>query len=389
MWRHIASNFLTFLVVVVFLLGGVILWGQNEYQATGPLEEPICLQVPRGSSMRGISTDLAEQGAITSERIFRIGADYTDKTQLLKAGSWLIPEGSSMGEIADIVTRGGASTCGTEVVYRIGVNASEVEVRELDPATNRFVEVAAFDPQAEEVAPPAEFTDVRQQADTRYRVAVAEGVTSWQVVNALNAVDALEGDVEAVPPEGSLAPNSYEFSVGDTRLSILDRMREAQDLILTEAWQNRASDIAVETPEEALILASIIEKETGVPTERGQVASVFTNRLKEGMRLQTDPTVIYGITNGEGVLGRGLRQSELRAETPYNTYVIDGLPPTPIANPGRASIEAAVNPEETDYVFFVARTLDPRDGHLFAETLEEHNRNVAAYRALEAERANQ
>lgn len=389
MWRHIASNSLTFLVVVVFLLGGVILWGQNEYQATGPLEEPICLQVPRGSSMRGISADLAEQGAITSERIFRIGADYTDKTQLLKAGSWLIPEGSTMGEITDIVTRGGASTCGTEVVYRIGVNASEVEVRELDPATNRFVEVAAFDPQAEEVTPPAEFTEVRDQADTRYRVAVAEGVTSWQVVNALGAVDALDGDVAAVPPEGSLAPNSYEFSVGDTRESILTRMREAQELILTEAWQNRASDIAVETPEEALILASIIEKETGVPTERGQVASVFTNRLQEGMRLQTDPTVIYGITNGEGVLGRGLRQSELRAETPYNTYVIDGLPPTPIANPGRASIEAAVNPEDTDYVFFVARTLDPRDGHLFAETLEEHNRNVAAYRALEAERANQ
>ncbi|MGK7652577.1 endolytic transglycosylase MltG [Roseovarius sp. B08] len=389
MWRHVASNFLTFLVVVVFLLGGVILWGQNEYQATGPLEDPICLQVPRGSSMRGISSDLAEQGAITSERIFRIGTDYSDKTELLKAGSWLIPEGSSMGEIADIVTRGGASTCGTEVVYRIGVNASEVEVRELDPATNRFVEVAAFDPQAEEVTPPAEFTEVRQQADTRYRVAVAEGVTSWQVVDALNAVDALEGEVEAVPAEGSLAPNSYEFSVGDTRLSILDRMREAQDLILTEAWQNRASDIAVQTPEEALILASIIEKETGVPTERGQVASVFTNRLQQGMRLQTDPTVIYGITNGEGVLGRGLRQSELRAETPYNTYVIDGLPPTPIANPGRASIEAAVNPENTDYVFFVARTLDPRDGHLFAETLEEHNRNVAAYRALEAERANQ
>ncbi|MEQ9054477.1 MAG: endolytic transglycosylase MltG [Roseovarius confluentis] len=389
MWRHIASNFLTFLVVVVFLLGGVILWGQNEYQATGPLEEPICLQVPRGSSMRGISADLAEQGAITSERIFRIGADYTDKTQLLKAGSWLIPEGSTMGEITDIVTRGGASTCGTEVVYRIGVNASEVEVRELDPATNRFVEVAAFDPQTEEVTPPAEFTEVRDQADTRYRVAVAEGVTSWQVVNALGAFDALDGDVAAVPPEGSLAPNSYEFSVGDTRESILTRMREAQELILTEAWQNRASDIAVETPEEALILASIIEKETGVPTERGQVASVFTNRLQEGMRLQTDPTVIYGITNGEGVLGRGLRQSELRAETPYNTYVIDGLPPTPIANPGRASIEAAVNPEDTDYVFFVARTLDPRDGHLFAETLEEHNRNVAAYRALEAERANQ
>ncbi|MFN3209703.1 MAG: endolytic transglycosylase MltG [Roseovarius sp.] len=389
MWRNIASNFLTFLVVVIFLLGGVILWGQNEYQATGPLEEPICLQVPRGSSMRGVSSNLAEQGAITSERIFRIGTDYSDKTELLKAGSWLIPEGSSMGDIADIVTRGGASTCGTEVVYRIGVNASEVEVRELDPASNRFVEVAAFDPKAEDVTPPAEFTEVRAQADTRYRVAVAEGVTSWQVVDALKAVDALDGELEAVPPEGSLAPSSYEFSVGDTRESILARMREAQDLILTEAWQNRGSDIAVQTVEEALILASIIEKETGVPTERGQVASVFTNRLQQGMRLQTDPTVIYGITNGEGVLGRGLRQSELRRETPYNTYVIDGLPPTPIANPGRASIEAAVNPEDTDYVFFVARTLDPRDGHLFAETLEEHNRNVAAYRALEAERANQ
>ena len=132
-----------------------------------------------------------------------------------------------------------------------------------------------------------------------------------------------------------------------------------------------------------------MEKETGIPSEREQVASVFINRLNEGMRLQTDPTVIYGITNGEGVLGRGLRQSELRAATPYNTYVIPGLPPTPIANPGRASIEAALNPDDAEYLFFVARTLDPSDGHVFAETLDEHNANVAAYRRLEAERANQ
>ncbi|MEL7259246.1 MAG: endolytic transglycosylase MltG [Pseudomonadota bacterium] len=386
MWRNIASNFLTLLVVIIFLLGGVILWGQNEYSSAGPLEEPICLQVPRGSSMRGISENLAEQGAVSNGSIFRIGVDYADKTQLLKAGSWLIPEGSSMSEIADIITRGGASTCGTEVVYRIGVNSAQVEVRELDPATNRFVERVAF--AADEDA-PAGYTEVREQSDTRYRVAVAEGVTSWQIVNALNSIDALEGEVAEVPPEGSLAPDSYEFSSGDDRASVIQRMRNAQDAILAEVWEERDEDIPLTEPYEALILASIIEKETGVAEERGQVASVFTNRLRQGMRLQTDPTVIYGITNGEGVLGRGLRQSELRRATPYNTYVIEGLPPTPIANPGRDSIEAAVKPLDTDYIFFVAKSLNPRDGHLFAETLEEHNQNVAAYRALERAQGDQ
>ncbi len=380
MWRNIASNFLTLLVVIVFLLGGVILWGQNQYSSAGPLEEPICLQVPRGSSMRGISENLAEQGAVSNGSIFRIGVDYADKTQLLKAGSWLIPEGSSMSEIADIITRGGASTCGTEVVYRIGVNSAQTEVRELDPATNRFVERVAF---AVGEDAPADYTEVREQADTRYRVAVAEGVTSWQIVNALSSIDALEGEVAEVPPEGSLAPDSYEFSSGDDRASVIQRMRDAQDAILAEVWEDRDGDIPLTEPYQALILASIIEKETGVAEERGQVASVFTNRLRQGMRLQTDPTVIYGITNGEGVLGRGLRQSELRRATPYNTYVIEGLPPTPIANPGRESIEAAVKPLDTDYIFFVAKSLNPRDGHLFAETLEEHNENVAAYRALE------
>ncbi len=149
---------------------------------------------------------------------------------------------------------------------------------------------------------------------------------------------------------------------------------------------SRASDVPLLSPYELLILASIIEKETGVAEERRQVASVFTNRLNRGMRLQTDPTVIYGVTEGVGVLGRGLRQSELRRETPWNTYVIDGLPPTPIANPGRASLEAAANPDTTPYIFFVA---DGTGGHAFAETLAEHNQNVAAWRKIEAERANQ
>ncbi|RKF14782.1 endolytic transglycosylase MltG [Roseovarius spongiae] len=381
MWRNIASNALTFLVVIIFLLGGVILWGQNSYNAVGPLDEQICLRVPSGSSMRKVSTDLAEQGAVTSAAIFRIGSEYHDRNSDLKAGSWLIPPQASMAEITDIITRGGASTCGTEVLYRIGVTKSEIDVRELDPATNRYVEKAEFDPVADE--PPAEFTKVRAQADTRYRVAVAEGATSWQIVDALKAVDVLEGEVESLPPEGSLAPDSYEVRVGDTRASLIKRMQEAQEAIVADAWQDRDPDLPLASPEEMLTLASIIEKETGVPEERGQVASVFVNRLNRGMRLQTDPTVIYGVTEGKGTLGRGLRQSELRSETPWNTYVIDGLPATPIANPGRASIEAAVHPAETEFVFFVA---DGSGGHAFAETLEEHNANVARWREIEAQR---
>ncbi|WP_425070708.1 endolytic transglycosylase MltG [Sagittula sp. S175] len=383
MWRSIASNALTLLVVAMFLFGGILLWARGEYAADGPLAAPICLEVPRGSSMKRVSESLASQGAVKSAMMFRLGADYTDKTQSLKAGSYLIPEGSSMAEITDVITRGGASTCGTEVVYRIGITRATVQVRQIDPATGRYETQAQFDP-AEEAA-PAEYTSVRDAADTRYRVALAEGVTSWQVVQELNALDVLDGSV-AVPTEGSLAPDSYEITPGDTRASVIERMQRAQEVILAEAWANRADGLPLETPEEALILASIIEKETGNAEERGLVASVFTNRLEKGIRLQTDPTVIYGVTEGKGVLGRGLRQSELRKETPWNTYVINGLPPTPIANPGRASIQAALNPDATDFVYFVAKTLDPADGHLFAETLDEHNRNVAAYRKLEAER---
>lgn len=387
MWRHIASNAVTFLIVALFMLGGVILWGQNTYRAAGPLSEPICVRVERGSTMSRVSRNLEAQGAVSSGALMRIGADYTDKTDDLKAGAFLVPAQASMEEIVDIVTRGGASTCGTEVVYRIGVTRSRVEVRELDPATSRFVEKAEFVPGEGDV--PAEFTAVRQKADTRYRIALAEGVTSWQIVESLKAVDVLEGDVAERPAEGSLAPDSYEVQVGDTRQSVIDRMKSAQEVILAEAWANRADGLPYDTPEEALIMASIIEKETGGADERGVVSSVFVNRLNQGMKLQTDPTVIYGVTRGEGILGRGIRQSELRADNPWNTYVIDGLPATPIANPGRASIQAAVNPDDTDYIFFVAKTLDPRDGHNFAVTLEEHNRNVAEYRRLEAEQGNQ
>ena len=165
----------------------------------------------------------------------------------------------------------------------------------------------------------------------------------------MRAADFLDGEIADMPAEGTLAPATIEVARGADRMELLAEMTAAQERILAEAWENRAPGLPVSTPEEALILASIIEKETGVPEERGQVASVFVNRLNQGIRLQTDPTVIYGVTNGRGILGRGLRQSELRSETPWNTYVIDGLPPTPIANPGRDAIEAALNPDDDGF----------------------------------------
>lgn len=383
MWRSIASNAFTMLIVGLFLFGGVILWGKNQYTAPGPLAEAMCLRVTPGSNMRRVSDALDQRGALSNSAIFRIGVDYTDKSDKLKAGAFLIPEGASMAEIADLVTQGGRSTCGTEIVYRIGVTRSGVQVREMDPSTNRFAEVASFNPAVDET--PAEYTAVREQADTRYRISLAEGVTSWQVVESLKGIEVLTGEAD-VPAEGSLAPDSYEVRVGDSVESVLARMISSQDALLDAAWEARDPDTPLTSKQDLLILASIIEKETGVSSERGVVASVFTNRLNRRMRLQTDPTVIYGITQGQGVLGRGLRQSELRRETPWNTYQIDGLPITPIANPGRASLEAAANPDETDFVFFVA---DGTGGHVFAKTLAEHNRNVAEWRKIERERANQ
>ncbi|MEN8839777.1 MAG: endolytic transglycosylase MltG, partial [Octadecabacter sp.] len=380
-----AANALTFLIVALFLFGGVIVWGTNEYSAEGPLDQAICLEVNPGSNVRIVSESLAEQDAISSPSLFRMGVDYAGKASELKAGSFLVPEGASMSDIVDIVTRGGQNTCGTEIVYRVGVARVVAQVRELDPATGRFIELASFEP-AEEAA-PADYTETRGANDTQYRVVIAEGVTSWQVVQALNSLEFMDGNVSEIPAEGMLAPNSYQVRPGDSVAELLADMESAQARILATAWAERADGLPLQSPEEALILASIIEKEASTSDERFDVASVFVNRLNQGMRLQTDPTVIYGVTEGKGVLGRGLRQSELRAENPWNTYVISGLPATPIANPGADTIRAALNPSDTDFIFFVAKTLNPRDGHNFAVTLDEHNANVAVYRELEAARA--
>jgi len=384
MWRGLASNALTLLAVVFFLLAGSILWGKNQYNAEGPLAEAICFRVGGDiRTMRAAAEGLAANGAIRGSFIFRAGSEYTGRgTPQLKAGSFLIEPGASMEEITEIITGTGHSTCGTEVKLHIGVVRDRMEISELNLQNNRYEEIARFDPAGDSI--PQGYLDLRGKPDVRYRVGMAEGVTSWRIVEALRRADFLSGEIVEVPSEGTLAALDEDVSDGAPRNDFLARMKETQTTILDMAWQKRAEGLPIRTKEEALILASIIEKETGLPDERGHVASVFINRLRQGMKLQTDPSVIYGITGGQGVLGRGLRQSELDRETPWNTYIIYGLPPTPIANPGRASIEAALNPAETDYLYFVA---DGSGGHAFARTLDEHNRNVARWREIEAERA--
>ncbi len=382
MWRSIASNSISILAIVLFLLAGLIMWGQRQYREAGPLEAAICLKVDRGSNMIEVSRNLEDTQAISSGALFRIGVKYAEKDNDLKAGSFLVPPASSMTDIVSIITDGGPSTCGTEIVYRIGVSKISAQVRELDPETGRFVEKMNFDPQGDV---PAGYSAYHSTAGTRYRIAFAEGVTSWQVVQGLNSIDVLSGEVDGLPSEGTVAPDSYEVRSSELRASVLSRMVAAQTEILNRAWESRAEGLPLKTPEEALILASIIEKETGVAEERGLVASVFINRLDKSIRLQTDPSVIYGLIKGQGTLGRGLRQSELKRKTDWNTYVIDGLPKTPIANPGRASIEAALNPEPSEYIFFVA---DGTGGHAFAKTLREHNVNVRKWREVEAAKSN-
>ena len=327
MMRHVAANGLTLLILALVVLFGLVGWGQSRYRAPGPLSAPLVFEVPRGAGLASVSRELADKGAISSESLFRIAARYTGAEAGLKFGEYQIPAGASMEQILALLNEG---------------------------------------------------------ANVVRQVVVPEGWTSWQVVETLKANPDLAGDIADIPPEGSLAPAGYDFQRGDDRNALLGRMQAEQQAILAAAWAGRSPDLPLRTPEDLLTLASIVEKETGIPEERPQVAAVFVNRLERGMRLQTDPTVIYGVTGGREVLGRGLRASELAARTPYNTYVITGLPPTPIANPGKDAIAAAANPPRTDDLYFVA---DGSGGHAFAKSLQEHNANVAAWRRIEADRA--
>jgi UPF0755 protein len=383
MWKHIAANGFSLLILLAIALAGAIGWGQRQWVSDGPLDQAIFFEVERGATLRAVSEELEAAGAVSSAMIFRLGTEYADAAGDLRFGSYEIPAGASMQTVLEIVTAGGPSSFRYAATYVLRIDGGgELRLRERMPGTGEIVELATFE---YEDGVPEIYSDlVAREQITVYRVAVPEGLTSWQIVQGLNEADFLSGEVADIPAEGMLAPDTYEVRRGDDRTELLARMRAAQERILAEAWENRVDGLPLSSPEEALTLASIIEKETSVPDERRQVASVFVNRLNRGMRLQTDPTVIYGVTNGRGVLGRGIRQSELRDDNPWNTYVIDGLPPTPIANPGRAAIEAALDPDTTDYIFFVA---DGTGGHAFSQTLEEHNRNVAIWRQIEAERA--
>ncbi|ABD54547.1 endolytic transglycosylase MltG [Jannaschia sp. CCS1] len=382
MWKHIAANGISFLIVALIAAAVALGWGQRQWSNEGPLAQAAFFEVEQGDSLRRVSERLEETGAIRSAAVFRVGVRAADRSGDLRFGNYEIPAGASMADVLEIVTAGGPSSFRYRATYVLrNSGTGQLRLSERDPSTGEVEEIARF---AYEEGVPVEYANlVDGGAPMLYRLVIPEGLTSWQVVQGLLAADFLDGEVADIPQEGMLAPTTIDVNRGDDRAELLADMQAAQERILAEAWENRAEGIPITSPEEALILASIIEKETSVPEERGRVASVFTNRLNQGMRLQTDPTVIYGVTNGRGILGRGLRQSELRTETPWNTYVIDGLPPTPIANPGQAAIEAALNPDSTEFIFFVA---DGTGGHAFSVTLEEHNRNVARWREIEAER---
>ncbi len=213
----------------------------------------------------------------------------------------------------------------------------------------------------------------------QHKLTIAEGLTSQMAYNLIADDRVLTGDAGPVPPEGALLPETYLFTRGTTRAQLIARMEAAQKTLLARLWPTRAKDLPVTTPEQAIILASIVEKETALPAERRHIAAVFENRLHLGMKLQSDPTIIYGITRGYP-LGRGIRESELNGATPYNTYVIAGLPPTPICNPGKDSIEAVLDPAQSKDLYFVA---DGTGGHVFAATMAEHRKNVAHWRKIE------
>lgn len=310
------------LAVFTVGVGGWFAW--REASREGPLEQEAVVLFEPGTSVSSMAKELADIGAVRYPELFIAAARARGDASALKAGEYKIPAGASVFDIIDLLIEG---------------------------------------------------------KSILHYLTAPEGRTTQQILRLIAENETLVGDLTLAPAEGELLPETYAFTRGRTRDELVSDMMKAQDAIMSELWDGRAMELPFSTPEEALILASIVEKETGVPAERPLIAAVFINRLKKRMRLQSDPTVIYGISQGEP-LGRGLRVSELERPTPYNTYVIFGLPPTPIANPGRAAIEAVLNPADSDALYFVA---DGTGGHVFAATLEEHNDNVAQWRRLERE----
>ena len=381
MLRHAASNGVTLLLIASLVAWAVISLGHRMYRESGPLENAIFFDVPKGASVGGVAESLAKEGAIASKTIFQIVAKYLHDGGGLKYGSYEIPARASMESILWIITTAGPSSHRYRLSFRVESNGAAATFFGRIPGTDEAIPIVKFEA-GEDL--PEEFLNIADSGmQIDYRIVVPEGLTSWQIVSGLRLAHFLVGEIEDIPEEGSLAPDTYQVSKGSTRVLVLDRMAIAQSAILEEEWSSRAPNLPIDSKGQALILASIIEKETGLASERGIVSSVLVNRMNKGMRLQTDPTVIYGLTEGKGNLGRGLRQSELKSQTPYNTYVVNGLPPTPISNPGRLAIRAALQPADTNFLFFVA---DGDGGHRFATNFQEHNRNVQKWRDIERSR---
>lgn len=319
----VGNAIFTLLIVLSIAAAAVLFIGRQRFEAPGPLAEGKMVNIPRGLGIRDIADLLQREGVIDQPYVFMGGVIALKARGELKYGEYQFTKNSSVADVVDTITEG-------KVI--------------------------------------------------QHAVTVPEGLTSEQIVARLLENDGLAGQIKEIPREGTLLPETYRFTRGMTREQIIQRMQQAHRRVLQEVWERRMQDLPVKTPEQLVTLASIVEKETGRPDERTRVAAVFVNRLKSRMRLQSDPTIIYGLTGGKGSLGRPILKSEIEQPTPYNTYVVDGLPPGPIANPGRASLEAVANPARTKELYFVA---DGTGGHVFSENYTEHQKNVARLRGIE------
>jgi len=322
----VGNAIFTVLILALLSGGGAVVFGKSRFEAPGPLQQDKMVNIPPRLGMMEIADLLRREGVIDEHRLVFVGGVFALKARSeLKAGEYVFTKRASVRDVVETIVEG-------KVV--------------------------------------------------QHQMTIPEGLTSEQIVARLLENDILTGNIKDIPREGSLLPDSYHFHRGFTREQMIQRMRQAQDRLVREVWERRVPDLPVKTPEQLIILASIIEKETSRADERTRVAAVFVNRLKQKMKLQSDPTIVYGLVFGKGSLGHPITKSELQQATPYNTYLIEGLPPGPITNPGRASIEAAASPARTKELYFVA---DGTGGHVFAETYDQHQKNVARLRVIEHE----
>lgn len=316
----VGNAIFTILLLLAVLVGGGLYYGSQRFAAPGPLDRERTVNIPQKTGLRDMADLLRREGVIDNPTLFITGAYLLGSHDRLKAGEYVFEKGASMSDVLETVVQG---------------------------------------------------------KSIQHQVTIAEGLTTQQIVQRLNEAEVLSGPIQKIPPEGALLPETYRVTRGTTREQLLQRMADANKRLVNEIWARRAPDLPIKDINEFVTLASIVEKETAIASERTRVAGVFVNRLNKKMRLQSDPTIIYGLVGGKGSLGRSLTRADVDQPTPYNTYTINGLPPGPIANPGRASLEAVANPSRTNELYFVA---DGTGGHTFAETYEQHLKNVARWR---------